>query len=134
MLLAIGVACMSNLPLATWVALKYKGGIVMSFLFNKERNNDGTRRTEYGDIVNVSRMITREATFRILNTAIIYNAEEDYYYTLATCVNENNVIETISIEEFDIHDNVTELKGAYIDYAEYEEDEEINSTGTIYYL
>ena len=106
----------------------------MSFLFNKERNNDGTRRTEYGDIVNVSRMITREATFRILNTAIIYNAEEDYYYTLATCINENNVIETISIEEFDIHDNVTELKGAYIDYAEYEEDEEINSTGTIYYL
>ena len=106
----------------------------MSFLFNKARSSEGVKGVEYGQVINVHRIITREATFRILNTAIIYNEEENYYYTLATCVNENNVIETISIEEFDIHENVTELKGAYINYAEYEEEEEINSTGTIYYL
>ena len=106
----------------------------MSFLFNKEKNNGGAKGVEYGEIINVHRMITREATLRILNTAIIYNAEEDYYYTLATCVNENNVIETISIEEFDIQENVIELRGAYIDYGEYEEDGEINSTGRIYCL
>jgi hypothetical protein len=106
----------------------------MSFLFNKARGNEVVKGTEYGEVINVHRIITREATFRILSTAIIYNAEENYYYTLATCVNENKSIETISIEEFEIRENVTELKGAYIDYAEYEEDEEINSTGIIYYL
>ena len=51
-----------------------------------------------------------------------------------TCVNENNVIETISIEEFEINENIIELKGAYIDYEEYKEDSEVNCTGTIYYL
>jgi hypothetical protein len=106
----------------------------MSFLFNKGKNNDGVERVEFQELLNESRILIREATFRILNTAIIYNAEEDYYYTLATCVNENNVIETISIESFDIHENVTELKGAYIDYEEHEEDLEVISTGTIYYL
>lgn len=98
----------------------------MSFLFNKEKNNE--------EVLNVDRIITREATLRILNTAIIYNEEENYYYTLATCVNENNVIETISIEEFDIHEKVIELRGAYIYYVEYEEEGEINSTGRIYFL
>ena len=60
----------------------------------------------------------------------LYNDEEDYY-TLATCANENNIIETISIEGFEIHENVVELKGAYIDY---EQDSDINSTGIIYYI
>lgn len=111
-----------------------KGGIVMSFLFNKGKSNDGVERVEFREIINESRIIIRQATFRILNTAIIFNEEEDYYYTLATCVNENNVIETISIEGFDIHENVIELKGAYIDYEEHEDDLEVICTGTIYYL
>lgn len=81
-----------------------------------------------------NKTIVRRATFRILSTTTIYNIEEDYYDTLATCANENNVIETISIEEFEIHENVVELKGAYIDYEEYKEDSEVNCTGTIYYL
>ena len=106
----------------------------MSFLFNKKRTNDGVERVRVGKISKKHRKIIREATFRILNTVIIYNAGEDYYETLATCVNENNAIETISIEDFDIHENVIDLKGAYIDYEEYEEDSEVNLTGTIYYL
>ncbi|MCB2292757.1 hypothetical protein LGK95_04300 [Clostridium algoriphilum] len=103
----------------------------MSFLFNEKENKDGLEKVKFGKKLKKDRVIKREATFRILNTAIIYNDEEDYYDTLATCVNEHNVIETISIEGFDIHENVTELKGAYIDY---EEDTEVNFNGTIYYL
>ena len=109
-----------------------KDVIGMSFLFKDKRNNDGVETNEFDKIINVNKLILREAIFRILNIAIIYNEEEEYYYTLATCVNENNVIETISIEGFDIHENVVELKGAYIDYEEYEEDSEVNYTGTIY--
>jgi len=103
----------------------------MSFLFKDKENNDGSQRNKFGKSLKKDRVIKREATFKILDTAIIYNDEEDYYDTLATCVNENNIIETISIEGFEIHENVIELKGAYIDY---EEDSEVNFTGTIYYL
>ncbi|MBU3144346.1 hypothetical protein [Clostridium sp. CF012] len=106
----------------------------MSFLFKEQKNNAGVEKIEFEKIINVDRLIRKEATFRILNTAIIFNEEEEYYYTLATCVNEKNVIETISIEGFDIQERVIELKGAYIDYAEYEEDSEVNYTGRIYYL
>ncbi len=106
----------------------------MSFLFNKGKNNEEVGKSRFRGSLTEYKKITREATFRILNTIIIYNAEEDYYETLATCVNENNVIETISIEGFEIHENVIDFKGAYIDYEEYEEDSEINCTGTIYYL
>lgn len=103
----------------------------MSFLFKDKEKKDGVQEIKFGKIINKNRKIIREATFRILDTAIIYNDEEDYYDTLATCVNENNVIETISIEGFDIHENVVDLKDAYIDY---EEDSEVNFNGTIYYL
>jgi len=103
----------------------------MSFLFNDKGNKNEVEKIKFGKKSNKDRKIKRAATFKILNTAIIYNDEEDYYDTLATCVNENNVIETISIEGFEIHENVIELKGAYIDY---EEDSEVNFTGTIYYL
>ncbi|MBZ9686742.1 hypothetical protein G9F72_010440 [Clostridium estertheticum] len=106
----------------------------MSYIFKNINNNDRVEKIEFAEIINVDRLIRREATFKILNTAIIYNEEEEYYYTLATCVNEKNVIETISIEGFDIHENVLELRGACIDYVEYEEDSEVNYTGTIYYL
>jgi len=106
----------------------------MSFLFKEQKNNNGVEKIEFENIIDVDRLIRKEATFRILNTAIIYNEEEEYYYTLASCVNENNVIETISIEGFEIHKNVIELRGAYIDYEEYEEGSEVKYTGTIYYL
>jgi len=98
-------------------------------LFFKDKKNIDKISSKYPN-----KAIIRRATFRILSTAIIYNVEEDYYDTLATCANENNVIETISIEEFEIHENVIELKGSYIDYEEYKEDSEVNCTGTIYYL
>ncbi|MBZ9688800.1 hypothetical protein G9F72_020990 [Clostridium estertheticum] len=98
-------------------------------MFFKDKKNSSTIPTKHPD-----KAIVRRATFRILSTVIIYNIEEDYYDTLATCSNENNVIETISIEEFEIHENVIELKGAYIDYEEYKDGLEVNCTGTIYYL
>lgn len=106
----------------------------MKFLFKDKYNNNGVEKNEFDKIINVDRLTIREATFRILNTAIIFNQEEEYYYTLATCINENNVIETISIEGFEILENVTALIGACIDYEEYEEDLEKNYTGTIHYL
>ena len=106
----------------------------MNFLFKDRNNIEGVETNKYEEIINVARLIIREATLRILNTTIIYNPEEEYYYTLATCINENNVIETISIEGFEIHKNVIDLKGAYINYAEYEENSEVNYTGKIYYL
>lgn len=106
----------------------------MSFLFKGGNNNQEVEKVKFQEVIDVNSLKKREAIFRIINTAIIYNGEEEYYYTLATCVNENNVIETISIEGFEIHENVIELKGAYIDYEEYEEDSEVNYTGTIYYL
>jgi len=105
----------------------------MNFIFKGIRYNNGVEKNEFEGIINVDRLIRREATFKILNIAIIYNAEEEYYYTVATCVNEKKVIETISVEEFEIHKNVIELRGAYIDYKEYEEGSEVNCTGTIYY-
>jgi|GEM_PF-1566645 len=106
----------------------------MSFIFKDKENNNGGEKIKFVEILNKNRKIIRKASFRILNTAIIYNEEEDFYYTLATCVNEGNVIETISIEGFGILENVIDFKGAYIDYEEYEEESEINYTGTIYYL
>ncbi|MBU3129808.1 hypothetical protein [Clostridium tagluense] len=105
----------------------------MSFIFKDIKSSGGVEKIEFAEIINVDRLIRREATFKILNTAIIYNAEEEYYYTLATCINEKNVIETISVEGFEIHANITELRGAYIDYKEYEEDSEVNCIGIIYY-
>jgi len=98
-------------------------------LFFKSKKNSGTLSKKYSD-----KAVVRRATFRILNTSIIYNREEDYYDTLACCVNEKNLIETISIEEFEINENIIELKGAYIDYEEYKEGSGVNCTGTIYCL
>ena len=86
---------------------------------------------EFFEVLNGSKNVIRKTRFRILNTAIIYNEEEYFYYTVATCINENNKIETISIEGFGIQENVIDFKGAYIDYEEYEENSEMNYTGTI---
>lgn len=103
-------------------------------LFKDKGNNNVVENIEFVEITDEDRNIIRQGRFRILNTTIIYNEEEDFYYTLASCINENKEIETISIEGFGIHENVIEFKGAYIDYEEYEHNSEINYTGTIYYL
>jgi hypothetical protein len=104
----------------------------MSFLFNKEKNNRGVEKVGFGEVFNEDETILRKATFRILNTAIIYNAGEDYYETLATCVNEHKAVETISIEAFEVDEKVIEFKGAYIDYVESEGDSDVECTGRIY--
>jgi len=103
----------------------------MSFKYKDKKKNVVIEKVNFV-VLNEDRIFIRQARLRILNTAIIYNKEEDFDYTLATCVNENNLIETISIEGFSIHENVMDFKGAYIDYEEYEENSEINYKGTIY--
>lgn len=103
-------------------------------IFEDNEDNNIVKDIEFVEIIGENRNIIRQGRFRILNTTIIYNEEEDFYYTLASCINENKEIETISIEGFGIHENVIEFKGAYIDYEEYEQNSEINYTGTIYYL
>ena len=113
---------------------KTGGGIIMRINYKEKENDDGEGGINFVEILNVNRDIIRQVRFRILDTSIIYNKEEDFYYTLATCVNENNEIETISIEGFGIQESVIDFKGAYIDYEEYKEDSQINYTGTIYYL
>jgi nanoRNase/pAp phosphatase (c-di-AMP/oligoRNAs hydrolase) len=106
----------------------------MSFLFNKEKSNDGVEKVGFGEVFNEERTVIRKITFRILNTSIIYNTEEDDYETLATCINEHNEIETISIEAFKVDEKVTEFRGAYIDYTEIEGDFDVECTGRIYNL
>lgn len=74
----------------------------------------------------------RKCVFKILNTQIIHDAREATYYTLATCINEKGEIETVDIEGFKINENVKELKGAYIDYIEYDEDYYESCDGVIF--
>jgi hypothetical protein len=112
----------------------FRGGNRMSFLFNKEKSNDGVEKVGFGEVSNEDITVIREITFRILNTAIIYNTEEEYYETLATCINEHNAIETISIEAFEVDEKLTEFRGAYIDYREIEGDFDVECTGRIYNL
>lgn len=78
------------------------------------------------------RKIVRKAQLKILSTNIVYNSEEDVFDTVATCINENGNIETLSIEGFHIEAEVTALVGALISLEEYEEDDEEYSIGTIY--
>jgi len=100
----------------------------------EKENDNGEEKIKFVEILNENRTILRKVIFRILDTTIIYNEEEDFYYTLATCVNESNEIETISIEEFGIHENVVDFKGSFIDYEEYEQNSEIKYNGIIYCL
>jgi len=104
----------------------------MSLIYKEKGNDNGENKIKFVEILNENRIILRKANFRILDTSIIYNEEEDFYYTLASCVNEKNEIETISIEGFVINENVIDFKGAFIDYEEYEINSQINYTGTIY--
>lgn len=96
-----------------------------------KEKDDVIEDIEFVEVLNENRNVIRQARFKILSTSIIYNEEEHFYYTVATCINENNEIETISIEGFGIHESVIDFKGAYIDYEEREENSEVNYTGTI---
>lgn len=78
------------------------------------------------------RNITRKAKLKILKAEIVYNDEDDVYETMATCINEDNKIETISIEDFTIDSVITNFVGTYIDYEEYTKDGEESFTGRIY--
>ncbi|MGH4050147.1 MAG: hypothetical protein ACREVX_02155 [Clostridium sp.] len=106
----------------------------MNLMCEEKEKENGEGKISFVEILNENKNIIRKAIFRILDTTIIYNEEEDFYYTLATCVNENHEIETISIEEFGIYESVVDFKGAFIDYEEYEQNSETKYNGVIYCL
>lgn len=81
---------------------------------------------------NESEEITRKGTFRILNTSVVYDSDDEVFNTVATCINEKNKIETISIDGFEILSEVKNLDGANIDYQEFFEDGEQYYSGKIY--
>lgn len=74
----------------------------------------------------------RKAIFKIINVQVIYDSDECIFYTAATCINENNKIETINLDGFTIDTDIDSLIGANIDYEEFEEFEEIAVRGRIY--
>ena len=99
-------------------------------LFGKNDEDEGV---EIGTFENDDEQVSnRKCTLRIINTQIIYDNDECIFYTLATCVNEINEIETVSLEGFIIDENVSNLEGSYIDYEEYEEYGEDYTKGRIY--
>jgi hypothetical protein len=102
-------------------------------LFGRNDDNDGVeigRFEEHED--SEETVVIRKGIFKILNTQIVYDNDEDTCYTLATCVNEKNELETIKIEGFIIDENVADLIGASIEYEEYLEDEEEYIHGKIF--
>lgn len=109
-------------------------------MFNsKSRNEDeealkigeqNENKEEYSD--NESDEITRKGTFTILNTSAVYDSDDEVFNTVATCINEQNKIETISIDGFEILSEVKNLSGAKIDYQEFFEDGEQYYSGKIY--
>lgn len=100
------------------------------------KTKDKTEDVYQGDITlnkdDGSRELTRQATLKILNTQIIYDPEYNIYDTVATCINENNQIETLSINGLDIDTCITSLIGNYIDYQVYEENGEAIYMGNIH--
>lgn len=74
----------------------------------------------------------RKAVFKIINVQIIYDSDECLFYTAATCINENNKIETINLDDFIVDKDIDSLIGSNIDYEEFEEFEEITVKGRIY--
>ncbi|OPJ64676.1 hypothetical protein [Clostridium oryzae] len=76
--------------------------------------------------------IIKEETYKILQSQIVYDSEQDSYITLATCTTEEDKVETVNIDGFSIDRTVLELKGAYIDVKVTEEDGEEYYSGRIY--
>jgi hypothetical protein len=51
----------------------------MSFLFKGGNNNQAVEKIKFEEVIDVNILKKREAIFRIINTSIIYNGEEEYY-------------------------------------------------------
>lgn len=76
--------------------------------------------------------VEREETYKILQSQIVYDSQQDSYITLVTCTTEEDKVETVNIDGFSIDRTVSELKGAYIDIKVTEEDGEEYYSGRIY--
>ncbi len=108
---------------------------MFKFLFGGNDDDDEIeigKSEEYDNEDNEGKTIIRQGRLKILSTQVVYDYDESTFYTLATCINEKNQLETISIEDFHIDENVTSLSGAFIDYEKYLEDEEEYAIGKIY--
>lgn len=77
-------------------------------------------------------IVVRKALMRIIDTQIVYNKRHGVCYTMATCINEHNRIETINIEDCIIDSNVTNMIGAQIEYKGYTEYEPLNENSRIF--
>lgn len=90
-------------------------------LFGSNQDQDGLENDQSDNCYDEENPILRSGIFKILSTQIAYDPEEEHFYTLATCINEIDEIETIYIDGFKIDKNVSNLAGAYIDYEEFED-------------
>lgn len=90
-------------------------------LFGKNEEYDGVEKGEFHEESAQGEPIARKSIMRIIAIQIVYNEDDGVCYTMATCINEHNRIETINIEGFNIDSNVSNIVGAQV---EYETDEE----------
>ncbi|GIM27929.1 hypothetical protein CPJCM30710_05950 [Clostridium polyendosporum] len=101
-------------------------------MFHKSYKTYNNYEMEQIELLDGGEKLLKKANFRILKIVASYDSEEDQYITLATCINQNNEIETISIEGFKIENSVTSLQGAYIEIDVYQDDNEEYYEGRIY--
>ncbi|WP_027626500.1 hypothetical protein [Clostridium lundense] len=90
-------------------------------LFGKDEEFDGVEKGEFHDELDQGENIARRALMRIIDIQIVYNTDDGVCYTMATCINEHNRIETINIEGFKIDSNVSNMVGAQVEYETYDE-------------
>lgn len=90
-------------------------------LFGKNEEFDGVEKGEFHEGFDQDETIVRRALMRIIATQIVYNEDDGVCYTMATCINEHNRIETINIEGFKIDANVSNMIGAQVEYETYDE-------------
>lgn len=101
-------------------------------LFGNSDDSDDFDKYSYEEKQTDDRFMLRTTTLKIISTQIIYDSDDGVYYTIATCINESNEIETINIEGFKIEGMLSSLVGCNLDYEEFESDGEESTSGRIY--
>lgn len=101
--------------------------LLFTSLFRKDKEINGVEKGKIYEGRYEDETIVRKVIMKIIDVEIVYNEDEGVCYTMATCINEHNRIETINIEGFKIDRNVLNIIGAQMEYEtheEYELDEE----------
>jgi hypothetical protein len=105
---------------------------VFNSIFRNGEQEDDVKKMNHINDENKNTTVLRKETFRVLSTQIVYDSEQDSYNTLATCVNQNDEIETVNINGFKVERGVTSLVGAFIDIEVTEDAGEEYYAGRIY--